>query len=228
MRLAGILLRFGAYDTQNGKETESLPLLNQAIVIAANAGSDRLGITANYLKNVRGKMQYPSQQVDLELLHDEITAYKQIEGIKSKHAANLCREFIQKVSSIHGISDRWKAEQCKPLLTDFESILGIYDPLTLQVLSASAKELQYESKYYDAMLMQRKVVAGTKEAFGPRSHETGVALEEYAKLLYSTNDIPNAQAAAREAIAILGSSPELDGIAHIDEIQRNGAQGRPR
>jgi tetratricopeptide (TPR) repeat protein len=230
MRLAGTLLRFGTYDMMHNKETEGLPLMDQAIAIAGDAGQGQLAVTVDYLNNSRASIKYPSfgRREDLELISNEIAAYKKLEGAKSKHAASLCREYVQIVSSQRGLADRWKVEQYKPMLNDIEMYLGIFDPLTLQVLSSCVKELKYSNQYYDAMVLQRKVVAGTKECYGPRSHETGLALEEYAHLLYETNDAENAKSATREAEAILGPIAELDAMAHMHDNPPSGVYGFPR
>jgi tetratricopeptide (TPR) repeat protein len=229
MRLAGTLLKFGSYDLHGGRDRNSAALLSRAIAISSTAGADRLAIASNYAHQTNAQVKYPSisRREDLELLRNEIAAYKRVEGPRSKHAANLCRQYIQLIASIRGLDDRWKAEQYKQMLTDFEQFLSITDPLVLQAMSTCVKQFKSNMQYYDAMILQRKVVAGTKDHYGPRSHEAGVELKLCAELLYETNDLANAAVAAEQATEILGHSPELDAIIN-PQIREPNPNAHPR
>jgi tetratricopeptide (TPR) repeat protein len=205
MRLAGTLMRFGAYQFLEGQEKQSLPALDRALDITSKGGVEKLNTCVQFLHKAVAQLEYPSLscQEDLHLLRHEIVAYKQVEGPKSKHAARLCKEYIGIVLSQRGVDDRYKAKQCQPLLSEIEALIGLYEPLTLQALSLCVQQFNSNMQYYDAMILQRKVVAGTKELHGPHSHEAGLALKKYAELLYETNDVENAKQAEQEAKAIL-------------------------
>jgi len=117
------------------------------------------------------------------------------------------------------------------MISDIEQLLSITDPLTLKALSTCVAELKSNMRYYDAMVLQRKVVAGTKDRYGPKSHETGLALKTYAELLYETNDVANAKIAAEEAKAILGTIGELEWIVRTHDQANQvvpGAHGTAR
>jgi tetratricopeptide (TPR) repeat protein len=225
MRRAGTLLKYAESQLSDGERKEASVSLNQALEVAASAGSQQLGIVHEVVSRLQGKEKYPSSREDLAVMRSEIAAYKRAEGEKSKHVAALLRNYITKISSNNSFAARWKLQQYEPVMGDIEHFLGLADPLTLEVYSLDVNEQTSRIKFYDAMVMQRKVVAGTKDHYGAKSHEAGVALQKLAQLFADTNDWSGAKQAAEEAKEILGPLPDLEALINY---QTTPTFGRPR
>lgn len=101
-------------------------------------------------------------------------------------------------------SERRIAEHVSKHTSFLERAMGKNHPDLVAILPSLAQELRMDMKYYDAMLIYRRIIELNKAKYGAKSPEVKKALLKYAELLYCTNDPENAAKAEREAAKIPG------------------------
>lgn len=101
-----------------------------------------------------------------------------------------------------GWSDRAISKSVLKNMIFLQKGLGENNSEIIDALPEVAHELEMDLKYYDAMMVYRRLVSAYKVRYGPKSAKVKEALIKYADLLFMTNDKEGANKAAAEAAAM--------------------------